>query len=83
MAYVYNWDFGDGETSTEVTPSHVYNYPGRYTVTLTVYDDSDNIKNSIVKIMYIYVYNEEIIPRRTNKCFYFGVNNAIAQTTEG
>ena len=30
------WDFGDGSTSTEINPIHVYNEPGNYDVTLTV-----------------------------------------------
>jgi len=30
------WDFGDGATSTDQNPSHVYAAPGVYTVTLTV-----------------------------------------------
>ncbi len=30
----YVWDFGDGETSTETSPSHVYADYGTYTVTL-------------------------------------------------
>jgi PKD repeat protein len=29
------WDFGDGGTSTAQNPTHVYNTPGVYTVTLT------------------------------------------------
>ncbi|MGC9435588.1 MAG: PKD domain-containing protein [Methanomicrobiales archaeon] len=32
----WNWSFGDGETSTEQNPSHVYSSPGVYSVTLTV-----------------------------------------------
>lgn len=31
----YLWDFGDGETSTEVNPVHVYAADGTYTVCLT------------------------------------------------
>ncbi len=31
----YSWDFGDGTTSTEPNPSHIYNNLGVYTVTLT------------------------------------------------
>jgi len=31
----YAWDFGDGETSTEVNPSHEYLVAGTYTVCLT------------------------------------------------
>lgn len=30
------WDFGDGNTSTEQNPTHVYNTAGGYTVNLTV-----------------------------------------------
>lgn len=32
----YEWDFGDGGTSTEATPAHTYTVPGKYTVSLTV-----------------------------------------------
>lgn len=31
----YLWDFGNGQTSTQQNPTHVYNQDGTYTVTLT------------------------------------------------
>ena len=31
-AVSYSWDFGDGNTSTEANPTHVYTNPGIYTV---------------------------------------------------
>ena len=34
----YNWDFGDGSSSTEVEPTHTYTEVGEYTVILTVTD---------------------------------------------
>ncbi len=33
---VWAWDFGDGGTSTEQNPAHVYDQPGTYTVRLDV-----------------------------------------------
>lgn len=40
-AFGFLWDFGDGSTSTEVSPTHVYTEAGTYTVQLTsVYDAS-------------------------------------------
>jgi len=35
----YLWDFGDGSTSTEESPSHTYLYGGTFTVSLTVADN--------------------------------------------
>jgi PKD repeat protein len=34
----YEWDFGDGSTSTNANPSHNYRSAGQYNVTLTVED---------------------------------------------
>jgi PKD repeat protein len=36
----YLWDFGDGDTSTELSPTHAYSVAGTYDVSLTVtFDD--------------------------------------------
>lgn len=34
----YSWDFGDGNTSTEVNPTHTYQYPGEYEYSLQITD---------------------------------------------
>ena len=36
----FAWDFGDGTTSSDLNPSHIFTSPGTYTVTLTVVDSS-------------------------------------------
>ena len=38
-ADTYQWDFGDGTTSTAISPSHTYVLDGAYTVTLTATND--------------------------------------------
>ncbi len=38
-ADTYLWDFGDGETSTDMNPSHTYAAAGDYVVTLYAYND--------------------------------------------
>ena len=38
-AVEYSWDFGDGSTSDEQSPSHDYIVPGSYTVTLYAWSD--------------------------------------------
>ena len=35
-AATWTWDFGDGTTSNEQNPSHTYQFPGNYTVSLQV-----------------------------------------------
>ena len=36
---IWNWDFGDGSTSSAQNPSHEYQKKGSYTVTLTTIDE--------------------------------------------
>ncbi|CAN5247103.1 PKD domain-containing protein [soil metagenome] len=46
-----DWDFGDGDTSTDTNPSHAFDAPGSYDVKLTVTDDrggSDTITKQVV-----------------------------------
>lgn len=45
------WDFGDGTTSTNCTPNHVYTVPGCYTVTLTVTSPDGCVASAFVTNM--------------------------------
>ena len=40
--YTFAWDFGDGMTSTDASPSHQFTTPGSYSVSLTVKDAENN-----------------------------------------
>jgi PKD repeat protein len=45
--YSYEWDFGDGATSTEANPAHAYNSDGTFTVKLEVTDDRGSAEEYI------------------------------------
>lgn len=44
----WNWSFGDGGTSTQQNPSHVYTAAGSYTVTLSVSGGACTVTHSVV-----------------------------------
>ena len=42
-ATTYNWDFGDGNTSNEINPSHTYTGDGNFTITLTATNNCGSV----------------------------------------
>ncbi len=50
----WNWNFGDGNTSTEKSPTHTYYNPGKYDITLTV-TNSTGVTDTEKKTGYINV----------------------------
>jgi glucose/arabinose dehydrogenase len=47
----YQWEFGDGESSSKANPSHIYTENGVYAVTLTVTDGAGNTSTDTVEIL--------------------------------
>jgi len=45
----FNWDFGDGTTSTNPTPVHMYATPGTYTISLTANDPTSCNKTDFTR----------------------------------
>ena len=59
----WKWTFGDGNTSTEKNPVHIYNKSGRYSVTLTA--SNANGSNALTKSSYISV--SSVLPAPVSK----------------
>jgi PKD repeat protein len=64
-ASTYLWDFGDGITSTEVSPTHTYVTSGEHNITLTAYNKNGRKKNTSIKTITVnvegaYVSNYEV-----------------------
>ncbi|MBC8213351.1 MAG: tandem-95 repeat protein, partial [Candidatus Marinimicrobia bacterium] len=60
----YEWDFGDGETSTEANPTHIFYYEGDYTVELSAeyVTDSTSVTATFKREDYIKVVSESSEP---------------------
>jgi PKD repeat protein len=50
----YIWEFGDGVTSTEENPLHIYAHPGQYTVCLFIADTTTGCSSHICHNIYIH-----------------------------
>lgn len=55
----YWWDFGDGNTSTAASPTHLYAQEGTYTVSLTV-TDINGCDSTITKVNYITISDPQV-----------------------
>lgn len=46
-----SWQFGDGESSRELNPKHIYTKAGQYAVTLTAVNTKTNCKSEVYKLI--------------------------------
>lgn len=53
----YSWDFGDGTTSTDVSPSHAYAAPGTYTVVLSASNPAGGCSSTYLATVVVQPYN--------------------------
>ncbi len=47
----YQWDFGDGTTGDGINPTHKYEKPGEYTVTLIITDNNGNTYSKTITVI--------------------------------
>ncbi|MFI5195469.1 MAG: PKD domain-containing protein [Chitinophagales bacterium] len=55
----YQWNFGDGTSSTAASPTHTFPGPGYYNITLSV-TNSQGCVSSLTKVAYIHVFTPSV-----------------------
>lgn len=75
-ALSYLWDFGDGNTSTNVNPVHQYLHDGNYTVVLSVYDSCGVVSDTQFVSIILHAFENEV-----KNSFAIFNNNAKAVIT--
>ncbi|MEO7801845.1 MAG: PKD domain-containing protein, partial [Ginsengibacter sp.] len=62
------WDFGDGQTSSELSPVHAFDKPGIYPVRLTVFNSQTNCSYSITRLVSVIVEKAMFVASDTLIC---------------
>jgi gliding motility-associated-like protein len=72
------WDFGDGRTSTDRNPTHLYNGPGVYDVKLTVTDAAAGCTHTFTKLAYLDFQTAQFSASKTSVCVNENINLAAS-----
>lgn len=77
----YLWDFGDGNTSTDANPTHIYSDTGDYVITLTVTGPcgtdvtTQNMNANLVSVAELPMFTSlEVYPNPNNGTFTIDMN---------
>ena len=74
----YTWVFGDGSVSSEAQPTHQYEQPGWYNVTLLVSGKEGDNDTALVNIGV--QYEDEVFTRNLNRMFQLFGTSSISNT---
>ncbi len=80
---LYDWDFGDGNSSTGISPTYEYPIDGVYVISLTV---TDNMGESDISFCTITVEGSKVHNYARGKCYYkiqYALDDAESQNWIG
>jgi outer membrane protein assembly factor BamB len=69
----YYWNFGDGNTSDEPKPTHIYAHRGNYTATLTVTDIQGNQSQDTAQVTIGYPLPKISLVKPQNAVYFFNI----------
>src|SRR6185436_15284927 len=78
----YSWNWGDGNISTGMTPSHTYNNPGYYNICLAITDGTGCSANYCDSSTYLYKGNANSSMVTVNVIAPLGVNPEVTDESE-
>lgn len=81
---VYLWDFGDKQTSTDVSPVHTYTKPGTYNVSLTLNGQVTEVKTIVVyaSVSSYVVVNNTGFDGLEVTAYYSDINGRVADSVK-
>jgi FOG: PKD repeat len=79
----WEWDFGDGNTSTEQNPIHTYTEEGEYTVTLKVTNTKYNTSDTHTKLVAIEVASVDFTTGTPSDCTPYAITFEDASSFSG
>ncbi|HVQ00315.1 MAG TPA: PQQ-binding-like beta-propeller repeat protein [Candidatus Thermoplasmatota archaeon] len=71
--YAYNWDFGDGFSSNQQSPSHNYTSVGNFTATFTVTDSEGNQSSDTARVSISYKLPSVSITKPKNGIYLLNI----------
>jgi hypothetical protein len=71
--YSYQWEFGDGNTSEELNPTHIFVHRGNYIAVFTVTDSQENQSQDTTQVTIGYPLPKISIVKPQNAVYFFNI----------
>lgn len=82
--YSWSWDFGDGNTSSEQSPSNDYEEPGEYEVTLVISTSAGcmDTASAVIEVEELFIITNVLTPNGDDVNDYIWITSSLAQSID-